>query len=293
MSDISNAGYDVGVYTNKRYVANNMKNVISNYEENVNRTCKVGSLFALMTQCSRYKMAPLAVKPYYAYDTTDVAQLVVNDRIVNIENDIPFYNRLMEKGISVSDNKKSEGTYRFIHMHGGHPPYTMTDEFQYVAYDYRHDDGYGVSGVSQWRGAMKIVYEYMRQLKELGKYDDALIIITTDHGITSDLSDSEGNMIDISYPILFVKQPYEIHEKMVESDAPVCHTDVIATIRKAIGVDSVDRALDEIGSGEERMRHMMVSTDDILEKYEVDGDVRLIENWHLIYKLEKDLESTH
>ena len=36
---------------------------------------------------------------------------------------------------------------------------------------------------------------------------DDLLIITADHGYTDRLSDKDGNMIDISFPILFVKEP--------------------------------------------------------------------------------------
>lgn len=288
---ISDSGYDIGIYTNKRYVAECMKDIVPNYEEGVERTCSMSGLFSMMTQCSRYKMAPLAAKRYYIYDTSDIAQLVVNERIVNIENDLPFYHRLTEKGLRIS-KEDSEGTFRFIHMHGGHPPYTMTEDFQYIAYDYRRNDKWG-DAVSQQKGAMKIVYEYMRQLRELGKYDDALIIITTDHGSTGNLSDSEGNMIEASYPILFVKQPYEHHEKMAISDAPVCHADVIATLRKKMGVSPSGRTLDDIGIEEERVRYMMVSTPDTFEKYEIDGDVSQIGNWRLLVRARKNLESTH
>ncbi|MDE6622376.1 MAG: hypothetical protein K2K74_18180, partial [Lachnospiraceae bacterium] len=291
LKEISDSGYDIGVYTHKRYVTENMKNIVTNYEDGVKRTCSMSDLFSMMTQCSRYKMAPFAAKGYYIYDTSDIALLVVNDKIVNIEDDLPFYHKLVEEGLRVSSNN-AEGTFRFIHMHGAHPPYTMTEDFQYLEYDYRRDDGWG-DDVSQWKGAMKIVYEYIRQLKELGKYDDSLIIITADHGITNSFSDEEGNMIEVSYPILFVKEPLETHEYMVTSNAPVCHADIIATIRKKIGIDVSDKALNEIDSEENRIRYMSVSTPDLFEKYEINGDVSQINNWRLLYRAQKNLESTH
>lgn len=291
LTDIRDAGYDIGVYTDKRYVAEQMKDIISNYEEGIQRTCSMIDLFSLMKQCSMYKMAPLAVKYYYIYDTSDIALLTVNDKIVNIEDDLPFYHRLVREGLSVSkEDKKS--TFRFIHMHGGHPPYTMTEDFQHIEYDARRDEHWG-SGVSQRKGAMKIVYEYIAQLKKLGKYEDALIVITSDHGITEKLYNSDGNMIDTSYPILFVKEPYDSHENMVTSSAPVCHQDLIATIRKNIGVIATDKGLAEIGANEKRVRYMYVSTPDVLEKYEIDGEIDKINHWSLLYKKQKELETTH
>lgn len=291
LTDISDARYDIGIYTDKRYVSEQIKDRISNYKEDVQRTCSMKDLFSLMKQCSMYKMAPFAVKYYYIYDTSDIALLTVNDKIVNIEDDLPFYHKLIREGLKVSKNDV-EGAFRFIHMHGGHPPYTMTEDFQHIAYDYRRDEHWG-SGVSQRKGAMKIIYEYISQLKKLGKYDDALIVITSDHGITDELCDSDGNMIKVSYPILFVKEPLDAHENMIVSSAPVCHEDLIAMIRKRIGISVADKTLKEIDADQKRVRYTYISTPDVLEKFEIDGAIDKVDNWRFLYKKQKELETTH
>lgn len=291
LTDISDAGYDIGVYTDKRYVVEQMKDRISNYEEGVQRTCSMKDLFSLMKQCSMYKMAPFVAKYYYIYDTSDIALLAVNDKIVNIEDDLPFYHKLIREGLGLSENN-TESVFRFIHMHGGHPPYIMTEDFQHIAYDYRRDEHWG-SGVSQRKGAMKIVYEYINQMKKLGKYDDALIVITADHGITEELCDADGNMEKVSFPILFVKEPYDSHENMMISSTPVCHEDLIATIRKKIGISVADRTLKEIDADEKRVRCMYISTPDVLEKFEIDGEIDKVDNWRFLYKKRKELETTH
>lgn len=36
---------------------------------------------------------------------------------------------------------------------------------------------------AQGTGSLKIVYEYLEQLRALGKYEDTTIIITADHGV--------------------------------------------------------------------------------------------------------------
>lgn len=167
----------------------------------------------------------------------------------------------------------------------------MTDEFQYLEYDWKRDEHQG-SGTSQRRGALKIVYEYLRQLKELGKYDDALIIITTDHGITAS-SDEDGNMTEISLPILFVKEPGETRDEMIVSSAPVSHADILATIRRQLGINTSDKALKDISEQDDRIRYMKVSRSDEFEKYEINGDARDIENWRFLYHATKNLQSTH
>ena len=168
----------------------------------------------------------------------------------------------------------------------------MTEEFQYLEYDSRRDEHWG-SGMSQRKGALKIVYEYLRQLKELGKYEDALIMITADHGFTEVLSDENGTMKSISYPILFVKEPGETHDEMAVSVAPVSHADMLATIQKKLGILVSEPTLKEIGEQEERIRYMKVSTPGEFEKYEINGEAGRIEDWRLLHRSKKNLESTH
>lgn len=283
IKDMSNKGYDIGLYTHTRYVSEEVKDIVSNYRDNIQRTCDMWELFSIMTQSSRYRMAPFLAKNYYQYDSSDIELLVVNEKITNIENDLPFYNKLVKEGLGVSENTEMQRAFRFIHMHGAHPPYIMTEEFQYLEYDARRDDGWG-SGVSQAKGALKIVYEYLNQLKELGKYDDATIVITADHGYTEILSDKDGKMCDISYPILFVKEPYETNSEQIKvNNAPVCHADIISTLKILIGVEGVGGTLKDITEGEERIRTFKICSNDQYEKYEINGDVREIDNWTFLY----------
>lgn len=274
---MNHAGYDVGIYTDKRFVPDEMKNVIANYKEGIRRTCSMNDLFALMTQCSRYKMAPFVIKSYYMYDTSDISLLAVSDQITNIEDDLPFYRRLTQNGLSVSDNE-CEGAFRFIHMHGAHPPYTMTEDFQHIDYDARRDEHWG-DNISQTKGAMKIVYEYIRQLKELGKYDDAMIIITADHGTAYSVENEEGDIIRQQWPILFIKWPEQIQNSMVVSSAPVSHADMIASIEKKIGVNVSDRGIEEIEEDEDRTRLSRIDVSSGMETFEIRGHVKDKKSW--------------
>lgn len=286
IKDISNKGYDIGLYTHTRYVTEEMKDIVSNYEDNIQRTCDMWDLFSIMTQASRYRMAPLIAKNYYQYDSSDIELLVLNDKIANIENDLPFYNKLIQEGLRVSENAEMQNAFRFIHMHGAHPPYIMTEDFQYLEYDARRDDGWG-SGVSQAKGALKIVYEYIEQLKGLGKYDDATIIITADHGYTERLSDEDGEMQDISFPILFVKEPFDCNAEQIKMNyAPVCHADIISTLESIIGVEIEENTLKDI-SQEDRTRILKICSNELYQKYEINGDVRKMDSWKFVYSNEK------
>lgn len=50
-----------------------------------------------MMECSKYRMAPLCFKDYYYYYASVISNLIDNKEIWNIDNDYPFYEKLMKK----------------------------------------------------------------------------------------------------------------------------------------------------------------------------------------------------
>ena len=80
--------------------------------------------------------------------------------------------------------------------------------------------------------------EYIGQLKELGVYENASIIVTADHG--------EHNIYDptkASTPIFMVKEKGKHNEELVLRNAPVYHEDMQATLLDCAGL--YDRERDE------------------------------------------------
>jgi hypothetical protein len=290
LEKLYNSGYDLGVYTEKNFVSEDMISIISNYKDNVKRTCSTYDLYILMTQCSKYKMSPFVLKNYFIYDTSDVTLLVADENISNVDNDMPLYNNLVKNGLTV--NEDVDKSFRFIHMKGAHPPYTMSEEFQYTKFDSRRDSDDDYSnfyyskerGVSQAKGALKIVYEYISQLKKLERYDDAMIVITADHGYIDSISDADGNIVGYSSPILFVKYPNYESDSLSVNNAPVCHSDLINTLEKSAGY-SVDNTLRDYDENDIRIRFMKTCYNDYTcLKYRISGNVRDINNWELVFE---------
>ena len=60
---------------------------------------------------------------------------------------------------------REEKGFKFIHMFGAHNPYTINENVEKIPE--------GVQGWQQWVGCVKIVYEYINQMKELGIYDSS------------------------------------------------------------------------------------------------------------------------
>ena len=75
---------------------------------------------------------------------------------------------------------------------------------------------------------MTILEGYLDELKRLGVYDNATIIITADHGGC----DKEDLQV-----IYYVKQPGETHEVSPVTNAPVSHCDLLPTVARMAGLD--------------------------------------------------------
>ena len=283
--EVAEQNFEVNVYTDTNFIPKSMKEVVSNYDEGIQRTCGTKETIELMMQCSKYRMAPFVLKNYYQYDTSDIALLTVSEELTNIENDLPFYNRLTSKGLTVSDDKGA-GAFQFIHMHGAHPPYIMTEEFQYIEYDARRDTHIG-SQNSQAKGSLKIVYEYLRQMQELGVYDDSLIIITADHGYFEPVYGEDGEEALAAFPILFIKEPKESHDVTQISEAPVCHADLIPTIQRYVGIMTNEKTCADYKEEDDRVRTTIESNNGFT-KYQIEGNVRDSASWSTVYKNRAD-----
>lgn len=170
-------------------------------------------LFKTMGKMSAYRMFPEILKPYAYANIDEYSDIVsVKENKIN-HNNYDFYQDLKEKGLKTD---KSSNYYIVQHLMGPHL-YT-TDEFG----AYKEDSTLEETA----KGCMVIVEEYLNQLKELGVYDDATIIITADHGGPQD-----------SQVIFYMKEAKEMHEKSPVTNAPVSFREFLPTIAQAAGLD--------------------------------------------------------
>ncbi|MDE6749174.1 MAG: hypothetical protein K2K21_08970 [Lachnospiraceae bacterium] len=170
-------------------------------------------LFKTMFKMSAYRMFPEVVKPCFYTNMEEYLGIVSikgNDmRHLNYD----FYSDLLEKGLHT--DKKSN---YFIVQHLMGPHELTTDEFG------AHKEN--ATREETTKGCMVIVEEYLNQLKELGVYDDAAIIITSDHGGRND-----------PQVIFYIKKPGETHEVTPITDVQVSFNEFLPTIAELAGLD--------------------------------------------------------
>ena len=222
---------------------------------------------------SAYKHMPHTLKPnfwMYTGDFEEYAQKSEQDTstVAVKPNDIKFFDQLKHQKLK---NSESQNCFTFYHMRGAHSPYVI-DEFG------KHDSGHDTDVISQAKGSLYIVYQYMQQMKDLGMYKDSTIIITADHGIFYKTLKKPAN------PIFFMKPAGKDNETLTYSNAPVSHEDFHATVIKAVGGDykKYGTPIDEIAEDAVRDRYLwMTEGNGTVKIYKVSGDANDFSNWSI------------
>lgn len=274
-------GYELGIYTEAYMLSDGLLAATANYREDIERKSDYGNTITVMLRTSMYKTAPFAIKSRYVYSEADIDGISRAREAWNIYNDLPFYQMLKSDGLTVNAGCKS--AFRFYHMAGAHAPFCLTEDMQY--------DKTGREGslFGQAKASLKIVYEYLEQMKALGKYDSATIIITTDHGQTPQNDLITGEMRQPSAPLMLVKEAGSHQAVLAVNEAPVAQSELMPTILKAAGIDwaKYGRTFSEVADDEERER----TYKDVYFKkeeggyqnyyieYLIEGDVKNINNW--------------
>lgn len=267
-------GTDVRIFTDLELMPRELYQEMDNYSDTIVRRYKIAQTYTTMLGTSMYKIAPFWVKPSYEYYTSDIEDITYNNDLWSIDNDLVFYHNIVENGLRISEERSS---FRFYHMRGPHSPFYLTEDLRYES------TGRMVTRISQGKGSLKIVYEYMEQMKALGVYEDAAIIITADHGQAdiSDLNTDKGKPDKTSRPLFLVKNPGEHHENMEISEAPVSQAELIPTILKALDMEysSYGRTFEEIPVNERRVRCYIDIYGNYNIEYVIDGHAADLESW--------------
>ncbi len=233
-----------------------------------------------------YRDMTWALKPTFWFYTDEI-----NDAITYVEedwgsnspyimNDPRFYEELTNRKLRVVDNGR-KGDFRILHLLGSHVPYVMDENAKAVAIDDSDLE-------RQTLGAIKIVSEYIRQMKELGVYDNSTVIVTADHG-KFDYGPGKNAIDRPTSPIMFVKpaNPKNPGQPMAVSNIPITHGHFHPTVIEAMGGNFSKYgtpALSETENNDLRYYLMTVhdgKVDTALREYVIDGDVTDFKNWSL------------
>lgn len=192
-------------------------------------------------------------------------------------NDGAYYDKLKTTKLSATDDGET-GAFRFIHLLGGHYPFNLDENGNDIGTD-------NSDAIRQIRGSLKMLSEYIRQLKDMGLYDNTAILVTSDHGDWGIYEDWDSS----SNAIMFYKpaQSAEADAQPIKTvSTPVAHVNVQPTIIQAVGGDSskYGETLAQVPF-DNRVRKFYTTTSDgkndvSIVEYDITGWATDFNNWH-------------
>ena len=220
--------YKVHIFSNDliygnhpEYVEQKIDNFTNDGVSNVSVNNK--RIFGLLIKASVYRYVPNILKEHIAVNTeefSDTVTIEYKEATAVINRNYEYYEGLMDNGL-----KKDNSSNYFVmqHIRGTHPPYWIDEKARYV------DEGELVDAA---RGCMLTVQTYINQLRDLGVYEDATIIVMSDHGNQQTCKGVQ--------PIFFVKRAQEKHHEMQVSSAPISYENFTDTMLDILGIDTAE-----------------------------------------------------
>lgn len=296
---LADADYSIGLYTDSLTISDlpaDEQAAITGKTVNVhdlpNAMMDTEGALRSLYQMALYRDVPWSLKWAFWYYTDQINTALAKydpqapaEETIYVMDDVRYYERLCTLGLSARDDGRA-GAFRFIHLLGSHYPFNYDENVTDLGQD--NSDVF-----KQSRGALRIVSEYLRQLKELGLYDQATIIVTADHGYWTI---TEEPLEETSNPIMFVKPAQTAQQAaapMIVSQKPVSQLDLQATVLDAMGLDYseyVERSeyagysmLRDIDADRRRLYLTTDSEPDLTEtqfrEYLIEGNALDFDNW--------------
>lgn len=285
LKDLHNNNYKVNLYIPTFYSYSDARvfgDTVSNTSvaEGYTITSKWG-LTGKMFELSSYFWAPEIFK------SNTISSSSFNE-LVQFNGDAPeydmtgtsdpdVYKAFADTGLTTQSD---QNTFTFLHLRGSHAPTSMDENCNLVDYG-------AVSVLQQTTGCFKLISEYITQMKKLGIYNDATIIITGDHAsLVSDTDLYEAPKLTG----LLVKESGQYGTEIKYNTAQVSQDNFQATIIKAAGIQTntdYGRAYSEVPVGEDltRTHYFQIFTvydykDENLT-YEITGKGSDLSNWKI------------
>ena len=265
LSVLHDAGYDVRFYAGTSYFSSD----IIDYVDNCISQNSVGSYKVLIRKLYKltlFKFVPHILKEYVYTDTAEFDE-AKNTNLYTV-NDKKFISDFKNNGISV--NSSYNKAVRVYLLRGAHSPYTLNSKGK------KSDDA---TLQSQLEAGMFTVEKYIQQMKELGIYDSANIIITADHG--------DKNLAQQPY-FLFkaagASGDYKVSSAPISTfDLPVFLANVANTTlsNQTYGVDFTELK-DDDERGRYFFRNMSDSSQPIIRKYYTESTADDLDSFAII-----------
>ncbi len=285
---IKQAGFDINIYTDDYYCYDNAA-VMGAYADNVSapvsyRIEQKTSLTKDMLRLSLYRYLPFCAQGTVGNISTPTFDKYV---VYDMPHDIystdmsKVYNILTKDELTLRESNKG---YSFIHIDGCHKSTVYDSDFNELP----ENDPLAWSTENVMRQSFKVISRYLAEMKRLGVYEDATIIITGDHASIR----SDSKVPDDAYvTALFVKPAGQSKGEIKKNYAQLDVDNVLATIKEAAGIATDEPTVFEVPEGQDQVRYLMFQRFPNSDKgetaweyitYEIKGNGKDFSNWKII-----------
>lgn len=279
--------FDINVYTDDYYGyvnATHMRDFVSNTSGNVSYTIvNRANLSIDMIRISLYRYVPFLVR-----HTLGNVSTPMYDKYVDYDLEDPEYSTDMKGVYDVLADE--EFTFRnakngisYIHISGCHLPNRYNPNFDTAVGEQRSDSNVAM------KVSFKIISAYIDEMKRMGVYENATILILGDHcNIGSDTA-----LPNKPHVTTLLAKPAGVSEgELKESKAQVGTSDVLATVLVAAGSDKATDFGENIFDIPEHalrprrylfqlVQGTLYEGNYINAEYEILGSGKDLNNWHL------------
>lgn len=240
-STLKENGYTSRVYVESNYAAIDVKNMLGKVD-NVEIAGDLVVRWRLLQDSiwmSLYRHCPVILKNPFCISTGQIVDVAEYQGVEKVRINYDFYPALQDEGLVIG---QEENNFVWHHLQGAHFPFVVGYDGELI---WPEAEETQENRLNQLHGYMLALKEYFEQLKELGLYDDATIIISADHGY-----------FECFQAAFLIKTPGQSFEKMQTSSAPVAQEDILATILDVMGEDYslLGRSVFDIAENETRVR---------------------------------------
>lgn len=228
------AGYTIHFYGYEGTDADDMLTYVDNYDLSTDVFVDYNGILRESMNLTKYLIYPNILKK-----NIDISQIHFADKVSGKHAKEYYYdNELYYRNLELTVNPDSDKYFIMEHLDGVHEPNAGNE----IVLKY----------------CLDIMKEYIAQLKELGLYEQATIIITADHGLHDD-------MLTFPYPtastpMFLIKCAGQTFDTMQIRNAPIYHTDILPTILKSMNLygeddgDIFGKTIWDFGEDEKRSR---------------------------------------
>jgi hypothetical protein len=177
--------------------------------------------------------------------------------------------------------------YHFIHLWPPHPPYVTTATGAYAGEVLPNEREHYLD---EARAIVQYTVDFLERLRSLGLYDDALILIHSDHGGAFEPEFTPTRMLS-----LMAVKPPQADGVLETSSAPVSLGDVAATVLTLTDIDPSwpGRSVFDVGEQDQRVRHYSFwhgEDNRQLGRVLIDGSLYTAESYTYTDSIEVDVE---